>query len=39
MAREEPYLGLTCFGNLGESRGPSQEAVAQVVHGRRQLVP
>ena len=39
MRREEPYLGLTCFGNLGESRGFSQETVAQVVHGCRQLVP
>jgi len=39
MQREEPYLGLTCFSNSGESRGPSQEAVAQVVHGCRQLVP
>jgi hypothetical protein len=39
MRREEPYLGLTCFGNVGESRRSSQEAVAQVVHGCRQLVP
>jgi hypothetical protein len=39
MQREEPYLGLTCFGNPCESRGLSQGTVAQVVHGCRQLVP
>ena len=39
MQREEPYLDLTCLGNSGESRGLSQETLAQVVHGCRQLVP
>ena len=36
--REEPYLGLTCMGNSSETRSPSSEIHAQVLHGCRQLV-
>ena len=39
MQHEEPYLGLTCLSNPGESRDLSQETLTQVVHGCRQLVP
>ena len=38
MQREEPYQGLTCTRNPYESRDPTQEAGAQVLHGCRQLV-
>jgi hypothetical protein len=38
MRREEPYLGLTCNGTTGNAVSPSG-AVAQVLHGCRQLVP
>jgi hypothetical protein len=38
MRREEPYLGLTCDCTRGNALS-SQEAVTQVLHGCRQLVP
>ena len=38
MQREEPYLGLTCDWMPRES-GEAFEAVTQVLHGCRQLVP
>ena len=37
MQREEPYLVLTCIVQLVKASG-SQERIAQVLHGCRQLV-